>query len=68
MVDMSELCNSGGVINAYEAIKLASTLKPETKKEMKIKSEKEPERINREPKEYKTPTRSAGVFLCSVRG
>lgn len=34
-VDLSELSRSGGVINAYEAIKLASTLKPETKKTTK---------------------------------
>ena len=31
-VDLSDLSVSGGVINAYEAIKLASTLKPEGKK------------------------------------
>ena len=34
-VDLSDLSRSGGVINAYEAIKLASTLKPETKKTTK---------------------------------
>jgi subtilisin family serine protease len=37
-VKMSELSVSGGVINAYEAIKLASTLQPEGKKtESKVK-------------------------------
>ena len=30
-VNLSDLCSSGGVINAYEAIKLASTLKGERK-------------------------------------
>lgn len=30
-VSLGELCRTGGVINAYEAIKLASTLKPETR-------------------------------------
>jgi len=40
MVDMKELCISGGIINAYEAIKLAATLKPETRKEMKSKVKK----------------------------
>lgn len=29
MVDMSDLATSGGIINAYEAVKLASTLKGE---------------------------------------
>jgi subtilisin family serine protease len=32
MVDFSELSNSGGIINAYEALKIASELQPETKK------------------------------------
>lgn len=32
LVDFSELCTSGGIVNGYEAIKLASTLKPEAKK------------------------------------
>ncbi|WP_317195785.1 S8 family peptidase [Pinibacter aurantiacus] len=32
MVSLSDLCSSGGVVNGYEAIKLASTLKPEGKK------------------------------------
>jgi subtilisin family serine protease len=32
MVNMSDLCTSGGIVNGYEAIKLASTLKPEGKK------------------------------------
>jgi subtilisin family serine protease len=36
-VDFSELSRSGGVINAYEAIKLASTIKTETKKPTKSK-------------------------------
>jgi hypothetical protein len=40
MTDMSDLCSSAGLINAYEAIKLASTLKPLTKKEMKTKVKK----------------------------
>ena len=31
-VDMSELCKSGGIINAYEAVKLASALKGERDK------------------------------------
>jgi subtilisin family serine protease len=30
---MSELCTSGGIVNAYEAVKLASTLKGELKKD-----------------------------------
>jgi subtilisin family serine protease len=34
-VNLDELSKSGGVINAYEAIKLASTLKPEVKKAAK---------------------------------
>ncbi len=33
--NMSELSRSGGIINAYEAIKLASTLKPEKKPAVK---------------------------------
>lgn len=37
-VKMSELSVSGGVINAYEAIKLASTLKPEGNKSAKPES------------------------------
>ncbi|MDI3321547.1 S8 family peptidase [Pinibacter soli] len=32
MVNMSDLCTSGGIVNGYEAIKLASTLKLEGKK------------------------------------
>jgi cell wall-associated protease len=32
-VPMSELCTSGGIVNAYEAIKLASTIKGELKKD-----------------------------------
>ena len=31
-VDLSELSAAGGLVNAYEAIKLASVLKPEGKK------------------------------------
>jgi subtilisin family serine protease len=31
MVDLSEISKTGGIINAYEAIKLASTLKGERK-------------------------------------
>ncbi|MBS1667095.1 MAG: S8 family peptidase [Bacteroidetes bacterium] len=31
MVDMSDLCVSGGIVNAYQAIKLASTLSAEIK-------------------------------------
>jgi len=34
-VDMSELSATGGLVNAYEAIKLASTLNPEQKKTTK---------------------------------
>lgn len=34
-VNLGDLSRSGGVINAYEAIRLASTLKPETKKTAK---------------------------------
>jgi subtilisin family serine protease len=34
-VDLSDLSVSGGLVNAYEAIKLASTLKPEVKKTKK---------------------------------
>jgi len=34
-VDLSDLSISGGVVNAYEAIKLASTMKQETKKTTK---------------------------------
>jgi hypothetical protein len=37
-VSLNELCKSGGVINAYEAIKLASTLKGERKAPAKTKS------------------------------
>jgi hypothetical protein len=38
-VSLGDLSKSGGVINAYEAIRLASTLKPETNKTTKpIKS------------------------------
>jgi cell wall-associated protease len=37
-VNMSELAKTGGIINAYEAIKYASTLKPNSKKETLPKS------------------------------
>ncbi|MEO8405534.1 MAG: S8 family peptidase [Chitinophagaceae bacterium] len=40
MTDLNELCRSGGVVNAYEAVKLAATLKPGAKKEMKSKVKK----------------------------
>ena len=44
-VDMSELSASGGVLNAYEAVKLASTLKGERKTEnMKTKSTVKPDK------------------------
>jgi subtilisin family serine protease len=33
-VDMSELCRSGGIVNAYEAVKLASTLVGENKENL----------------------------------
>lgn len=36
-VDFEELSRSGGIINAYEAVKLASTLKPDVKKPVKSK-------------------------------
>ena len=37
-VDLADISVSGGLVNAYEAIKLASTLKPETKKTEPVKS------------------------------
>lgn len=37
-VDLADISVSGGLVNAYEAIKLASTLKPETKKAEPVKS------------------------------
>ncbi len=37
-VDLADLSVSGGLVNAYEAIKLASTLKTETKKTDPVKS------------------------------
>jgi len=44
-VDMSELSASGGVLNAYEAVKLASTLKGERKTEkIKTKSTVKPDK------------------------
>jgi subtilisin family serine protease len=36
MVSMADISTSGGILNAYEAIKLASTLKPENNKEQKL--------------------------------
>ena len=41
-VDMSDLSKSGGILNAYEAVKLASTMKGERKQEMKTKSTVKP--------------------------
>ena len=44
-VDMTELSTTGGVLNAYEAVKLASTLKGERKTEnIKIKSTVKPDK------------------------
>ena len=44
-VDMSELSTTGGVLNAYEAVKLASTLKGERKPEnIKTKSTVKPDK------------------------
>jgi subtilisin family serine protease len=44
-VNLSDLCKSGGVLNAYEAVKLASTLKGERKPEtIKTKSTVKPEK------------------------
>lgn len=40
LVNMGELSRTGGIINAYEAVKLAATLKPEGKKEVKSKVRK----------------------------
>lgn len=37
-VELSDISVSGGLVNAYEAIKLASTLKPETKTAEPVKS------------------------------
>jgi cell wall-associated protease len=36
MVSMADISTSGGILNAYEAVKLASTLKPENKKQDKL--------------------------------
>jgi len=36
LVDLSEISKTGGVLNAYQALKLASTLKPETRKQEKL--------------------------------
>jgi len=44
-VDMSELSTTGGLLNAYEAVKLASTLKGERKTEnIKTKSTVKPDK------------------------
>lgn len=44
-VDMSELSKYGGIINAYEAIKLASTLKGELKTDTKKQSSKVKQKV-----------------------
>ena len=44
-VDLSDLSKTGGVINAYEAIKLASTLKPEVNKTSKPLKSKVKEKV-----------------------
>ena len=44
-VDLSDLSKTGGVINAYEAIKLASTLKPEGVKTTKPVKSKVTEKV-----------------------
>ena len=49
-VSMSELCSSGGFVNAYAAVELASTLKPEANDNKKNKKDK-PVLIN--PKDTK---------------
>lgn len=36
MVQLSDISTSGGLLNAYQAVKLAATLKPETNKEAKL--------------------------------
>lgn len=36
LVQLSDISTSGGLLNAYQAVKLASTLKPETNKETKL--------------------------------
>jgi hypothetical protein len=36
MVDLSEISKSGGIVNAFEAMKLAATLKPEGGKQQKL--------------------------------
>jgi subtilisin family serine protease len=44
-VELSELCRTGGIVNAYEAVKLASTLKGERKLEKeKIQSSVKPKK------------------------
>jgi len=43
-VDMSELSTTGGLLNAYEAVKLASTLKGERKENIKTKSTVKPDK------------------------
>ncbi len=44
-VDLSDISKTGGVINAYEAIKLASTLKPEVDKTIKPVKSKVKEKV-----------------------
>ena len=44
-VDLSDISKTGGVINAYEAIKLASTLKPEVNKTIKPVKSKVKEKV-----------------------
>ena len=34
MVNMNELSRTGGVVNAYEALKLAATIKPNSKEKL----------------------------------
>lgn len=43
-VEFSELCHTGGIANAYEAVKLASTLKAETKNEKEVSVETKDEK------------------------
>ena len=43
-VDMSELSTTGGLLNAYEAVKFASTLKGERKENIKTKSTVKPDK------------------------
>jgi subtilisin family serine protease len=43
-VNLSDISKSGGILNAYEAVKLASTLKGERKPDVKTKSTVNPEK------------------------